>query len=140
MSDHFARSAISRMNLRELLISAHYEALAADIRMLAAVDQSAMELETHRRQDELMSAYGFTPVSNAERKPFAFANGVAVIEHGRLSEGFAAIGRANVVNARHLVRAGQPGNQNVVIQSGNGWSLHGASPKLPPVGVNGLRV
>lgn len=89
MSDHFARSAISRMNLRELLISAHYEALAADIRMLAAVDQSAMELETHRRQDELMSAYGFTPVSNAERKPFAFANGVAVIPvHGVLINRF----------------------------------------------------
>ncbi len=87
MSDHAARSALARMNLREVAVAAHYTGLANDLQMLAAADQQKCEADFMARRVELAAAYG---VGNAEqRKPFAFANGIAIIPvHGSLINRF----------------------------------------------------
>lgn len=87
MSDHAARSALARMNLREVAVAAHYTGLANDLQMLSAADQQKCEAEFMSRRAELAAAYGMSP--GEQRKPFAFANGVAIIPvHGSLINRF----------------------------------------------------
>lgn len=88
MSEHAARSALSRMNLRENFIaSAFRENFANDMMLMmsASVDVEQQKLE--QRRHELCEAYGFT--RRDQNKPFAFANGVAIIPvHGTLINRF----------------------------------------------------
>ncbi len=87
MSDHAARSALSRMNLREVAIAAHYSGFAADMRALSMANHEQAEEAAMARRAELISAYGMNPVE--QRKPFAFSNGIAVIPvHGTLINRF----------------------------------------------------
>jgi signal peptide peptidase SppA len=78
MSDLNARAAMERMNLREVAIAPLYSTLAADLQKMAAAQP---EVESQKfmdqRRAELCEAYGFGP--QEQRKPFAFADGVAVI-------------------------------------------------------------
>ncbi len=78
MSDFIARAALSRMNLREVAMAAHYSGFSTDLQALSHADAKSIEsnfLETRRA--EMAAAYGFTSVE--QRKPFAFANGIAII-------------------------------------------------------------
>ncbi len=77
MSDTAARSALERMNLREVAIAPLYSTLAADLRQMALADPELEQTKFMNRRTELCSAYGFNaPVQN---KPFAFADGMAII-------------------------------------------------------------
>lgn len=87
MSDHAARSALARMNGREVAVAAHYTGLAADLRMLAGADVLKEEAAFLARRGDLVMAYGLSPVE--QRKPFAFSGGIAVIPvHGTLINRF----------------------------------------------------
>lgn len=77
MSDHAAREAISRMNLRPMAIAPHYSALAADLRLMASMKPADGHAAFLARREELCAAYGLPPVS--QNKSFAFSNGVAII-------------------------------------------------------------
>lgn len=78
MNDQIARAALMRMNLREIAVASFQTTIAADMQALASAkheDEQAKFME--QRRDELCAAYGFG-ASNRE-KPFAFANGIAII-------------------------------------------------------------
>lgn len=88
MSEHVARSVISRIHLRELAMAVHNNSLASDLRALATAQVDAAQVEFMNRRNELVAAYGFSPTE--QRKPFAFSNGIAIIPvHGTLINRFA---------------------------------------------------
>lgn len=91
MSRHIARDALSRMNGFESLVApAHVDALAENLRQLASVtDDSLEEAAAEKRLQHLADAYGYAPQSVEDRKPFVFADGVAIIPiHGTLINRF----------------------------------------------------
>ena len=78
MSDTAARAAMERMNLREVAVAPVYSTLASDLQQMAATDpEQAQQKFMEQRRTELCEAYGFH--SAKQEKPFAFANGVAII-------------------------------------------------------------
>lgn len=78
MSDTAARAAMERMNLREVAVAPVYATLASDLQQMAATDPEAAQVKfMEQRRTELCEAYGFS--SAKQEKPFAFANGVAII-------------------------------------------------------------
>lgn len=88
MSEQAARSALSRMNLREQFIAPHYTDFASDLtRMMSTNPEEAKERFLSEGRHELCEAYGFT--RRDQSKPFAFADGVAFIPvHGTLINRF----------------------------------------------------
>lgn len=88
MSEHLAHSAAQRMNLREQFIHHLYTGLGNDLMMMASQDaHAAKEKFMQTVRGELCEAYGFT--SREQSKPFAFADGVAIIPvHGSLINRF----------------------------------------------------
>ena len=78
MSEYAARQALERMNLREVAVAASYGMLGTDLRNLATANvQEQNEKFMSERRAELCEAYGFE--TSEQRKPFAFANGMAII-------------------------------------------------------------
>lgn len=89
MSDIVARAALSRMNMREALIARDYqEGFAADLAQMArTVPEEAQSKFMAETRLELCEAYGFGRPQQS--KPFAFADGVAIIPvHGSLINRF----------------------------------------------------
>lgn len=88
MAKQNARTVLNRMNMREALIAPHYTGFMTDMREFAEADESIEESIAARRTKELISAYGYTP-GDTLTKPFAFAEGVAIIPvHGTLINRF----------------------------------------------------
>lgn len=77
MSEQAARAALSRMNMREVAVASHYTALASDLRMMAEAKADQAEASFLARRGEMCAAYGFN--QQEQRKPFAFAAGLAII-------------------------------------------------------------
>lgn len=77
MSDFALNAAISRMNMGVLAVAPFHGGLAHDMKSLAGLEASAIESRFDARKVEMVAAYGFN--ANEQRKPFAFANGVAII-------------------------------------------------------------
>ena len=77
MSDHAARAALSRMNMREVMVAPIYSGLASDLRELASANPEVEHAKFLAYRSELCAAYGFT--ATEQRKPFAFAEGLAII-------------------------------------------------------------
>lgn len=77
MSDHAARAALERMNCREVAIARHYTGLLSDLRQMSGTDPEEGQRAFLARRGELCAAYGFTDAP--QHKPFAFANGLAII-------------------------------------------------------------
>lgn len=78
MSDTAARSALERMNLREVGVAPLYSTLAHDLQRMAAVDPLVAQQQfMDVRRGELCEAYGFQ--ASKQEKPFAFSNGIAII-------------------------------------------------------------
>jgi signal peptide peptidase SppA len=87
MSMQMARAVMDRMNLREALIAPHYTGLMADLQNFAKADTAKEKAAAEEARVELLGAYGYEP--GEVEKPFAFANGVAVIPvHGTLINRF----------------------------------------------------
>lgn len=76
------------MNLREQFIAPHYNGMATDLRDMAMTDpEAARERFLTNGRHELCEAYGFS--RREQSKPFAFANGIAIIPvHGTLINRF----------------------------------------------------
>lgn len=90
MSIKLATEVIGRFNLRESLVAAQYINAPLVFRTLADVDDTLEDAswEAHGITRTL-AAYGFNPT--AERKPFAFAEGLAIIPvHGMTLNRFAS--------------------------------------------------
>lgn len=77
MSDFAARAALARMNLREVAVAAHYTSLGADIQHMASTKPEEAQAAFMDRRSEMCAAFGFN--APEQRKPFAFANGMAII-------------------------------------------------------------
>jgi signal peptide peptidase SppA len=79
MSDHVARAALTRMNMREIALAPSYTAaaLAADLQVLATLSRDDAVKAHLDSRAELCAAYGMNVPE--QRKPFAFANGFAII-------------------------------------------------------------
>lgn len=77
MSKHLARSALERMNLREVAVAPHYSGLASDLQQMAETDPDEGQKAFLARRGELCAAYGLE--GDEQRKPFAFSQGVAII-------------------------------------------------------------
>lgn len=87
MSKQMARSVMDRMHMREALIAPHYTGLMADLQSLAKADAAVENAAFAAAQIELLDAYGYSP--SQIDKPFAFADGVAIIPvHGTLINRF----------------------------------------------------
>jgi len=87
MSDIAARAALERMNMREVAIAPHHTGLVADLRHLASLDPKVGHEGFLARRADLCAAYGVS--APQQDKPFAFANGVAVVPvHGSLINRF----------------------------------------------------
>lgn len=88
MSEQAARSALSRMNLREQFIAPHYTGLSSDLTLMSTTDPAvAQEKFLNNTRHELCEAYGFN--RREQSKPFAFAEGFAIIPvHGTLINRF----------------------------------------------------
>lgn len=65
------------MNLCEVALAPHYSAFATDIQMMAQTDPVQAETKFMERRSDICAAFGFSPVE--QRKPFAFASGIAII-------------------------------------------------------------
>ena len=99
MSRQTARIALDQIVARPALIAPQYietvtlpevtsNGMLADLRELAASDLAREQEAWHRRKAELTAAYGFE--ATTQDKPFAFANGKAIIPiHGILINRFA---------------------------------------------------
>lgn len=104
MSDIVARAALSRMNMREALIARDYqEGFAADLAQMArTVPEEAHNKFMSETRLELCEAYGFGRPQQS--KPFAFADGVAIIPvHGSLINRFG--GSYSFVTGYNFIRA-----------------------------------
>lgn len=78
MSDTAARAALERMNMREVAVAVHYTGLAADLRQMASTDPAeGQQAFMDQARGNLCAAYGFG--ESAQDKPFAFAQGIAII-------------------------------------------------------------
>lgn len=90
MSQLIARQVLNRLNMQISMISMHgVQDIAADLRQLSLSDAKSENAKSEERKPELLEAYGFAP--NAQVKPFAFFEGVAVIPiHGSLINRFGA--------------------------------------------------
>lgn len=84
-----ARTILDRMNRREALIAPEYQqGFVADMQELASADEALEMAADARRIEHLAGHYGFRP-SSAREKPYAYADGVAVIPvHGTLLNRF----------------------------------------------------
>lgn len=92
MSRHIARDVLSRMNgVESIVTAAHVQHIVEDLQALAGVtDQSLEEAAADIRMAHLMDSYGYQPQTEAQPKPFAYADGVAIIPvHGTLINRFA---------------------------------------------------
>lgn len=78
MSEHAARAALERMNLRPVAVCPHYGGLASDLMLMSRADPEHEQNLFMARRAELCAAYGFGQASTQD-KPFAFANGLAFI-------------------------------------------------------------
>lgn len=79
MSDSAARAALTRMNMNVVALEPSYTAaaLARDLHMLSSVSRD-QAIQSHlETRAELCAAYGFS--APEQSKPFAFANGYAII-------------------------------------------------------------
>lgn len=88
MSEHAARSALTRMNLREQFFAPQFrENFANDMMSMMSANVEQEQIKQEQRRNELCEAYGFT--RREQSKPFAFADGVAIIPvHGTLLNRF----------------------------------------------------
>lgn len=90
MSDFAARSAISRMNMREVALAVHYTGLSQDLRDMAAANTEVEQEKLMARRNEMCESFGLAPQPK-QAKPFAFSNGIAVIPiQGTLLNRFSA--------------------------------------------------
>lgn len=86
-SEYLARDALSRMNMSVVALAPHYTGLVADLRMMAQTNPEQGKAAFLARRSELCAAYGFA--ESDQRKPFAFAGGIAIIPvHGSLINRF----------------------------------------------------
>jgi signal peptide peptidase SppA len=77
MSEYAAREALARMNMREVAVSPIYTGLTGDLQRMAATSSKSGHEAFLERRIELCAAVGFDV--SEQRKPFAFAEGVAII-------------------------------------------------------------
>ena len=78
MSDQAARLAFSRMNMQAVAVAAHYSGLAQDLKHMAETDPEVGQARFLARRAELCAAYGLSTDTD-QRKPYAFARGLAII-------------------------------------------------------------
>lgn len=79
----FARDVASRLHHRGVLIERGHADVAADLREIANTNFADMKASFNARCVEIVAGYGFQPVEQS--KPFAYADGVAIIPiHGLL--------------------------------------------------------
>jgi capsid assembly protease len=77
MSEHVAQQAMLRMNMREVAVATKQTTLMADLRQLASCDPAKEHAAFLERREELCRSFGLE--SDDQRKPFAFAQGIALI-------------------------------------------------------------
>ena len=77
MSDTAAHMALSRMNHAVVALAPHYTSFAHDMQLMAAADIKVEEAKFMDRRAELCETFGYR--SAQQMKPFAFADGFAII-------------------------------------------------------------
>lgn len=78
MSQHAVREALSRMHMREVAIARPFaDAMIADLTWAAHTTREIQDKAFLERRSEICQAYGFSAPD--QNKPFAFANGIAII-------------------------------------------------------------
>lgn len=78
MSEVAARAAMNRMNLREVALAAQFASnLESDLSLMARADAEVEAAKFMDRRADMCEAFGFKAVQ--QDKPFAFANGIAII-------------------------------------------------------------
>jgi capsid assembly protease len=127
-TNSFALSIANRMNMREQLMWPQEQTkLTAFFQQLMEVDEGLEQAsaEMHRSK-QLLSAYGFDE-GTAQSKPFAYADGVAIIPvHGtlvnRFSYGWSWLTGYNFIRSQALAAAADPDVHTILydVNSGGG--------------------
>lgn len=118
MSDTVAYAALTRMNLREQAIEETYQGFASDMAQMAATDPAeAQEKFMNQVRGDLCQAYGFA--RGEQRKPFAFADGVAIIPvHGtllnRFGQCYGFVTGYNFIQSQHMAAMLDPDVKYIV--------------------------
>jgi signal peptide peptidase SppA len=127
-TNSFALSIANRMNMREQLMWPQEQTkLTAFFQQLMEVDEGLEQAsaDTHRSK-QLLSAYGF-PENTQQSKPFAYADGVAIIPvHGmlvnRFSYGWSWLTGYNFIRSQAQAAAADPDVHTILydVNSGGG--------------------
>lgn len=127
-TNSFALSIANRMNMREQLMWPQEQTkLTAFFQQLMEVDEGLEQAsaEMHRTK-QLLSAYGF-PENSQQTKPFAYADGVAIIPvHGmlvnRFSYGWSWLTGYNFIRSQAQAAAADPDVHTILydVNSGGG--------------------
>ena len=106
MSEIIARQALTRMHMRDQAIATDFQMqFASDMQLMATTDPTqAQEKFLNQVRGDLCEAYGFSRAN--QDKPFAFANGVAIIPvHGslinRFGSSYSFVTGYNFIRAQH---------------------------------------
>lgn len=82
---HLARDIASRLHHRGTLICPQHSDVAADLREIASANLTDQKATFDARKLDILSSYGMSDCVPTIEKPFAYANGIAVIPiHGLL--------------------------------------------------------
>lgn len=118
MSDTVAYAALTRMNMREQAIEETYQGFASDMAQMAATNPAeAQEKFMNQVRGDLCEAYGFA--RGEQRKPFAFADGVAIIPvHGtllnRFGQCYGFVTGYNFIQSQHMAALLDPDVKYIV--------------------------
>lgn len=123
MSDTAARAALSRMHMREVAIAPTHATLIADLQQLSATDPKLGQEMFLASRAELCAAYGMPSASQS--KPFAFANGIAVIPvHGslinRFSGSYGSVTGYNFIRSQAQAADADPDVEAIVFDLNSG--------------------
>lgn len=82
---YLARDIAGRLHLSPAYICPQHSDVAADLREIARSDLAALKSSFSARTEEILSSYGYSDSLPSADKPFAYADGVAIIPiHGLL--------------------------------------------------------
>lgn len=108
---YLARDIAARLHHRASYISPQYSDVMADLREIASANLGDQKTQFSARKLEILSSYGFEPVEST--KPFAYADGVAIIPiHGllinRLSWSYSFATGYNFIRSQRLAALADP--------------------------------
>lgn len=116
---YLARDIASRLHHCGSYVDQHYTGLTADLRDIAATEMADQAVAFAARRVEILAGYGMMMSDDPKQKPFAYADGVAIIPiHGllinRLSWSCSYMTGYNFIRSQRLAALADPDVKMIV--------------------------